>query len=96
MKVSDIVLSLRGHDAGDYLFVLGLDGTYLLLADGKRRRVEKPKRKKEKHVRLAAEDGSRVAGKLRAGEKVTNNELRRALADFQTRLTESESPSSAL
>ncbi|MDR3207440.1 MAG: KOW domain-containing RNA-binding protein [Oscillospiraceae bacterium] len=90
MKVSDIVLSLRGHDAGNHMVVLAVEGEFLFLADGKRRRAEKPKRKKQKHVELAAESDSRVALKLRAGEKVTNNELRRALADFIAQRAQSE------
>lgn len=83
MKPSDIVESLRGHDAGTTFFVLGLEDGYALLADGKRRRVEKPKKKKLKHIRFAAESDARAAGKIRAGEKVTNNELRLALSEYR-------------
>ena len=83
METSDIVLSLRGHDAGHAMFVLATDGEYLLLADGKRRRVERPKRKKIKHVQFLINSDCRVACKLRSGEKITNNELRRALNDFR-------------
>jgi len=74
-------MSLRGHDAGTMLFVLAANGDYLLLADGKRRRVEAPKRKKIKHVRFVAKSDTRTALKIRAGEKVTNSELRRALRE---------------
>ena len=86
MEVSDIVLSLRGHDAGTILVVLGVEKQekeYVLLADGKRRRVEAPKRKKTKHVRFLTSSESRAAGKIRAGEKVTNNEVRRALSEYK-------------
>ena len=83
MEVSDIVLSLCGHDSGSVLFVVGTDGPYVLLADGKRRRVERPKRKKAKHVRFLGNSESRTARKLSECEKVTNNELRRALNEFK-------------
>ncbi len=82
MKTADIVLSLCGHDAGSYLFVLSTDEHYVLVADGKRRKLESPKRKKRKHVQLVLESDARVAQKMRSGEKFTNSELRRALADF--------------
>ena len=85
MELSDIVLSLRGHDAGTVLFVIAVEEPYVLLADGKRRRVEAPKRKKEKHVKLLARSDCRVARKIRAQERVTNNELRRALTEFKER-----------
>ena len=82
MEPSDIVLSLCGHDAGSVLFVMEVDGAFLLLADGKRRRAEAPKRKKAKHTRFLTQSDSRAARKIRNGEKVTNNELRRTLSDY--------------
>ena len=47
---SDIVKSVAGRDAGSLFFVLATEGDFLLLADGKRRRVENPKRKRLRHV----------------------------------------------
>ena len=79
---SDIVLALCGRERGRLFFVLDRDENYALIADGKRRKIEKPKRKKVKHIQLAARTDSRVAEKLRSGEKVLNSELRRELAVF--------------
>ena len=39
---SNIVKSIAGRDTGDLFFVLAAEGDFLLLADGKRRRVEQP------------------------------------------------------
>ena len=69
-------------DKGDLFFVLATEGDFLLLADGKRRRVEDPKRKRRKHTELYGESHSPVAEKIRSGEKITNSELRKALAAF--------------
>ena len=82
MKISesDIVVSVNGRDSGKMFFVIGVDEEYVLLADGKRRRVDKPKRKKTKHVQLVPTSGGRTAEKIRSGEKITNSDLRRALA----------------
>jgi len=42
-----------GRDKGRRFAVIGIEeDEYVLLADGKRRKVEKPKRKKLKHVRF--------------------------------------------
>lgn len=79
---SDIVLSLAGRDKGQLFFVVAEDESYVLVADGKRRKVENPKRKKRKHVRHVARIESRVARKLRQGDKVLNSELRKDLAEF--------------
>lgn len=79
---SNIVKSTAGRDEGDLFFVLDIQEEFLLLADGKRRRVENPKRKKRKHVTLVGESHSVVAEKIRSSEKITNSELRKALAAF--------------
>lgn len=81
---SNIVRSNAGRDRGKLFFVLAVDGEYLLLADGKSRRVEAPKRKKRRHVLFVAEDpGTRLAEKIQSGEKISNSELRRTLAAFR-------------
>ena len=79
---SDIIVSMAGRDKGRYFYVLETDGVYALLADGKTRKLENPKRKKLKHVRFAARTDSRVAHKILAGDTVLNSELRRELAIF--------------
>ena len=40
---AQIVRSLAGHDKGAFFCVLDTEGDFLLLADGKHRRVEAPK-----------------------------------------------------
>ena len=77
---TDIVVSINGRDAGKRFYVVSSDSGYLYLADGRARRIEAPKRKKRKHVRLESAGGW-LAEKLQSGEKVTNSELRRALGE---------------
>ena len=52
----------------------------MLLANGKDRPLDKPKRKKRKHVQKVLRSETRVAEKIRSGDKVLNGELRRDLA----------------
>ena len=78
--IADVVISTAGRDAGTLFYVLETDGEYLILADGKHRMIEKPKRKKLKHTVKVLRSETRVAEKLRAGDKVLNSELRRDLA----------------
>lgn len=47
-----LALSTAGRDKGTVLCVLERQGDFVLLADGKSRRVQKPKRKKLKHIVL--------------------------------------------
>ena len=80
---SNIVRSDAGRDAGKLFVVLAVEGEYLLLADGKSRKVESPKRKKRRHVLFVAAEESRLSEKIRSKEKVTNSELRRILAAYR-------------
>ena len=77
---SDLVQSVAGRDKGMLFFVIDTDGVYVSLANGKERRVEKPKRKKEKHVRKLPRPDSSLTAKIRSGEHILNSELRRELA----------------
>ena len=79
---SDIVRSIAGRDQGKLFFVVDTDGEFLLLADGKTRRLESPKRKKRKHTVFVDRVDCRVSEKIRSEEKVTNSELRRTLAEY--------------
>ena len=79
---SDIIISLAGRDKGQLFYVLDVQESYCLLADGKGRKLENPKRKKLKHVRRVSRTETRVADKIRRGDKVLNSELRRDLATF--------------
>ena len=78
--IADVVISTAGRDQGKLFYVIGTDPVYLTLANGKDRTLEKPKRKKRRHIQKVLRSETRVAEKLRLGDKVLNSELRRDLA----------------
>ena len=80
INVSDVVQSTAGRDQGQWFYVIEADPIYLMLANGKDRTLEKPKRKKRKHVTKVLRSETRVAEKIRSGDKVLNSDLRRDLA----------------
>ena len=82
IEIADIVLSLNGRDGGKRFLVVGTQDEYALIADGKSRRIDKPKRKKKKHLKPEDKADGPIAEKLIGGEKVTNNEIRRFLAQY--------------
>ena len=86
LTIADVVVSTAGRDAGSMFYVLEADDTWLLLTDGKGRTIEKPKRKKRKHTNKVLRSETRVAAKLRNGDKVLNSELRRDLAYLSQKL----------
>ena len=82
IRISDVVMSTAGRDRGKLFYVIGTDPVFLTLVNGKDRTLEKPKRKKRKHVDKVLRSETRVAEKLKQGDKVLNSELRRDLAYF--------------
>jgi ribosomal protein L14E/L6E/L27E len=80
LTIADVVVSTAGRDAGSLFYVIAADDTWLWLVNGKDRTIEKPKKKKRKHASKVLRSETRVADKLRFGDKVLNSELRRDLA----------------
>ena len=78
--IADVVMSTAGRDAGMLFYVIDMDDQYLTLVNGKDRTLEKPKRKKRKHAQKVLRSETRVAEKIRSGDKLVNSELRRDLA----------------
>ena len=82
IATADVVSSTAGRDQGELFYVLETDDQFVTLVNGRNRPVEKPKRKKRKHVEKVLRSETRVAEKLRSGDKVLNGELRRDLASL--------------
>ena len=79
-NISDVVVSTAGRDKDELFYVIKTDDQFIYLANGKDRPLDKPKRKKRKHIQKVLRSETRVAEKLRNGDKVLNSELRRDLA----------------
>ena len=84
-----IVRATAGRDRGGIFCVVGVnhEKTRLLLADGKRRKISRPKAKKLGHVTQLTDSQNLydhpVVRSLREGEPVSDRALRRALAAFK-------------
>lgn len=77
---ADIVLSLTGRDKGQLMLVMGEEGDFLFLSNGRARRAESPKRKRRKHVSYQGASDARTSRKLHETGRLTNSEIRKALA----------------
>ena len=71
-----VVRSLAGRDQGRLFVVVDvLDDPYVLLVDGGLRKLERPKKKKRKHLRVVSEPISAIVH----GTSVADHEIRSAL-----------------
>lgn len=52
LKKGSLVKAIAGHEKNNFFIVLEFDEKFALIADGKSRKLEKPKKKSLKHLRI--------------------------------------------
>ena len=52
VRLGNVVEATAGKEKGELFVVVGLNDKYAYLSDGKRLKVEKPKKKSFKHIKL--------------------------------------------
>ena len=72
-----IIVSLMGNDKNGAFVVLRDEGEYVYYADGKKRRINAPKKKKTKHIRVICDSGFTDI------QCVTDGAIRKALAAYR-------------
>lgn len=80
-----MVISKAGHDKGEYFIILRTDSEYVYVSDGKFRTVDKPKKKKKKHVQYIHYTDENLLNKKRNNEKVMNEDVKRAIKLFKNK-----------
>ncbi|MCX7715207.1 MAG: KOW domain-containing RNA-binding protein [Clostridia bacterium] len=83
ISIGSVVSSKAGRDKGELFVVLALDSEYAMLANGDLRKVDKPKKKKLKHIQKTNFVSEFIAEKMKSSGKVTNSEVRKALAEYK-------------
>ncbi len=80
--IGTVVISRCGHDMGRPYIVIDEENGYLVLSDGKKRRICRPKKKKRIHCIPMAYTVRDLASAI-AEDKATDKMLRRALAAYR-------------
>lgn len=81
--LGSIARSTAGRDKDKIFVIVGvLDEAYVLIADGRSRKIEKPKKKKLKHLRAVGQ--SEYAAELLAENKLTNKTAAKITASYHT------------
>lgn len=77
-----LAVSLAGRDKDAIFLVLARDGREVLLADGRSRKLEKPKRKNIRHVKFLPDSAFQaVCGSIK--DHLTDAAVRRTLARYR-------------
>jgi len=86
MKVGDVVISICGHDMGEWYIVADVLQNFVYLIDGKTKPIEKPKKKKIKHLIYANHFADEIAQKIANKKYLQNAEVRKALKFFKNNI----------
>ena len=82
--VGRVVYSKAGRDKGKLLIVIGIvDEDFVLVADGDLRPMERPKRKRIKHLKYTDVIVHHIAEKMNHGRKLFNADLKDAIREVQ-------------
>lgn len=84
LVIGQIVKSKAGRDKDRLFVVIDLfDDVHVLVADGDLRKLEKPKKKKVKHLQKYNKVITQIALSENEGQKLENIEIRRAIEMLQ-------------
>lgn len=78
IEIGGFVRSVAGHDLGKCYVIFQIDAEYVYLVDGKIRTLDRPKKKKKKHITFLSTFDPDLANKITAGT-VKNEEIKRAI-----------------
>lgn len=85
ISLGQVVESITGRDTEAIYLVVGINGRNVLLSDGRERSIIKPKKKNIRHVKVYERISEAVAGNLLGNCKVTDEDIRQAIANLQPR-----------
>ena len=74
-----LAISRVGHDKDTCYIVWDMDETYVWLVDGRLRPLEKPKKKKRKHIQIQYTIPENLREKLSRKESIRNEDIKFAI-----------------
>lgn len=85
ITVGSVVFSRAGRDKGNFFMVLEIvDDSFVNIVDGDIRKLDKPKRKKTKHLKNTNDVLENIAVKVIKGTKIFDAEIFSALRRYNS------------
>jgi len=83
IEVGTVCFSKAGHDKGDAFIIVESGEEYAFVADGKRRKLAKPKKKKYIHLQLSNIIITEIKEKLISGTHLMDADIKKALEKYE-------------
>lgn len=78
-----LAVSKAGHDKGRLYVVLKADPQFVYLADGKNRSVDRPKKKKRKHIQINYYIPGILKQTLETKQKLEDEQIKKAIKEYK-------------
>lgn len=86
-ELGQVVQIMQGRETGQYAVVIKIvDERYVLLADGEKRKYDRPKKKNLNHIEITNHISPEVQNSLLETGRVTNGKLRFAINKFASEI----------
>lgn len=91
IELGQLVCSKQGRDQGKYYLVLEIiNECFVYLVDGEKRRMDNPKQKNIKHLKVYPAVAYDIVQKWESGKNPGNNEICRVITQFKQSLLEQD------
>lgn len=86
-EIGQLVQITQGRESGQFAVIIKIvDNKFVLLADGDKRKYDRPKKKNIKHVKLLNKISPEVRDSLLETNRVSNGKLRFAVAKIASEI----------
>ena len=91
--IGSFAKSLAGHDKGQLYIIIEETAEQYVLADGKQKTLEHPKKKNKKHMQIIKKKcNEELKTKLQNQEAVNNEAVKRAIKLYELEVNECQKP----
>lgn len=81
-RIGEFAKSKAGHDKDEIFIIFNIEEEYVYLVNGKSRTVDKPKKKKLKHIQVINLTDNELQKKIEANITVRNEDVKRAIKNY--------------
>ena len=82
ISIGSLVISKNGRDKDKYFLVVKVEDDYVYLCDGDMRKVDNPKKKKQKHIQATKYFSEDMANKIHENVKLTNRDIKDSINEI--------------
>ena len=85
-KIGEFAKSKAGHDKEEIFIIMNIEEEYVYLVDGKSRILDKPKKKKIKHIQVINQIDEELQRKLETNLILRDEDIKRAIKSYKQKI----------